>query len=62
MEKPKRNPSKLLFGLALAFGFMALGVYLAGSQNTLVRMLGYANIIFFSGLILFAFYKLAFKK
>ncbi|MEC4005051.1 hypothetical protein OX283_010310 [Flavobacterium sp. SUN052] len=47
-----------LLGIAIAILFIMLGVYLTSKENQLAVIIGYANIVFFSGLIIFAILKL----
>jgi len=54
---------KSLFGFAGSFGFIALGVYLLNTnKTTLGQIAGYANIVLFGGLILWASYKILIRK
>jgi FtsH-binding integral membrane protein len=53
---------KPFLGIGLALIFIFMGVFLIGKDEKLVQIIGYANILFFSGLILFSFYKLISKK
>ncbi len=49
---------KLMFGLALCAGFIAVGIYLLDHPNQLARTIGGANVLFFSALLALAVYKL----
>lgn len=48
---------KPLFGIGVALLFIILGFYLIKEEDQLAITIGYANIVFWSGLILFALYK-----
>lgn len=48
---------KPLFGIGGALLFILLGFYLIREEDQLAITIGYANIIFWSGIILFALYK-----
>lgn len=56
------NNLKPLFGLALAFLLLCLGFYLIENEDQLSIIIGYVNIVFWSGIILFALYKFITKK
>jgi hypothetical protein len=47
-----------LFGIIIAILFITLGIYLISKEDQLSNIVGYANIIFFSGVLLFTFVKL----
>jgi hypothetical protein len=47
-----------LLGISIAILFIILGVYLISKDDRLAVIFGYANIVFFSGLIIFAIIKL----
>lgn len=57
-----KNTFKLIYGLLIAALFLLLGFHLIKKEDTFAIGVGYANIFFWSGLILFTFYKLATKK
>jgi hypothetical protein len=46
-----------LFGISIAILFIFLGIQLIQREDTFTVVVGYANIIFFAGLIIFALYK-----
>ena len=56
------NTFKPLFGIGLALLFVLLGFYLIGKDSQLAIIVGYVNIVFWSGLILLALYKFITKK
>lgn len=56
------NNFKPLFGIGIALLFIILGFYLIEKESELAIVAGYANIIFWSGLILLSIYKLITKK
>jgi len=47
-----------LFGIGIAILFIILGINLISKEDEFTVIVGYANIVFFSGLIIFAFIKL----
>ena len=47
-----------LFGISIALLFIFLGINLIQKEDEFTVIVGYTNIIFFSGLIIFAFIKL----
>ncbi len=49
---------KLLFSLGIALLFIALGCYLIKKDDNISVTIGYANIIFFSIILLLSFAKL----
>ena len=49
---------KLLFGLALCVGFIALGIHLLSHPKPIARTIGGANIVFFSLVLAAALFKL----
>jgi len=51
-----------LLGIAIAILFIILGVYLISKDDRLAVIVGYANIVFFSGLLIFTLIKLLSKK
>ncbi|AWI26454.1 hypothetical protein [Flavobacterium pallidum] len=57
---------KTLFNLIKAFGlaiiFIVMGFYLIQKEDRLAKIIGYANIIFWSGLLLLAFGKLIYDN
>ncbi len=55
----KKSP---LFGISIAILFIFLGINLIQRENTFTVFVGYANIIVFSGLIIFALYKKLSKR
>lgn len=56
------NSFKPLLGIAIALLFIVLGFYLIEKESQLAIVVGYINIIFWSGLILLSLYKLITKK
>ena len=56
------NNLKPLFGISIAILFIILGTRLIEKEDKFTVIVGYANIIFWSFMILFTFYKLATKK
>jgi hypothetical protein len=50
----KKSP---LFGISIAILFIFLGIQLIQREDTFTVVVGYANIFFFAGLIIFALYK-----
>ncbi|WP_396194755.1 hypothetical protein [Flavobacterium sp.] len=52
---------KLLFSIGTALLFVILGFYLLKKEDNMAVFFGYANIIFFSGIILLSIYKLVRK-
>jgi len=56
------NTFKPLFGIGLALLFVLLGFYLIEKDSQLAIIVGYVNIVFWSGLILLALYKFITKK
>jgi hypothetical protein len=50
----KKSP---LFGISIAILFIFLGINLIQKEGTFIVVVGYANIIVFSALIIFALYK-----
>lgn len=44
---------KPFLGIGLALIFIFIGIFLIGKDKKLVQIIGYANILFFSGLIFF---------
>jgi FtsH-binding integral membrane protein len=51
-----------LFGIVIAIFFIFLGINLIQKEDTFSVIVGYANVIVFSGLIIFALYKLLSNK
>ena len=51
------NSLKPLFGIGSALLFILLGFYLIKEEDQLAITIGYANIVFWSGIILFTLYK-----
>lgn len=47
-----------LFGIGIAVLFIILGINLIAKEDEFTVIVGYATIVFFSGLIIFAFIKL----
>lgn len=56
------NTFKPIFGIAIAIIFIIIGFYLIGLGDQLSVIIGYANVIFWSSLLLFAAYKILLKK
>ena len=56
------NNFKPLFGISIAILFIILGTHLIEKEDKFTVIVGYANIIFWSAMILFTLYKLATKK
>jgi|GEM_PF-6931466 len=56
------NSFKPLFGVGIALLFVLLGSYLIEKDSQLAIVVGYVNIVFWSGLILLALYKFITKK
>lgn len=52
----------LCYSIGVSILFISLGFYLTKKEDVFRICIGYANIIFFSGLILFTLYKLIIKK
>lgn len=50
--------AKPLFGIALALLFVSLGCYLIQKEDTMSQVIGYANVIFFSALLILALFKI----
>ncbi len=57
-----KNTFKLFYGISIAILFIILGFYLINKGDRFSIWTGYANIIFWSGLLLFTIYKLITKK
>lgn len=53
---------KPLLGIGMALIFIVIGFYLISKGDQLSIIIGYANVIFWSGIILFAAYKTLIKK
>ncbi len=53
---------KLLFGLALCVGFIALGIYLLSHPKPIAKTIGGANIAFFSLVLAAALFKMIKSK
>lgn len=53
---------KPIFGIAIALIFIVIGFNLIAKEDQLSVIIGYANVIFWSGIILFAGYKTLIKK
>lgn len=53
---------KPVFGIAIALIFIVIGFYLIEKEDQLSVIIGYANVIFWSCMILFAVYKTLIKK
>lgn len=51
-----------LLGIVIAVFFIFLGINLIQKEDTFIVIVGYANIIVFSGLIIFTLYKLLSNK
>jgi len=61
--KHKENLKKLpLLGIVIAVLFIYLGVQLTAKEDEFTVIVGYINIIFFSGLLLLVLNKLLFKN
>lgn len=58
----KIDTSKLVFPLIIAISFLLLGIYLVQKDTLLGTIIGYANIIFWSGMILFAGFRFLSQK
>lgn len=58
----KIDTSKLVFPLIIAISFLLLGIHLVQKDTLLGTIIGYANIIFWSGMILFAGFRLLSQK
>ena len=56
------NNLKPLFGISIAILFIILGTHLIEKEDKFTVFAGYANIIFFSGLIILAVIKLLSKR
>lgn len=56
------NNFKPLFGIGIALLFILLGFYLIEKEDQFAIIVGYVNIVFWSGMILFALYKFITKK
>jgi len=57
------NYAKLMFPLVISAGFICLGFYLINKYDDFwPTAIGYANIIFFSGLIIFAIGKIVLNR
>ena len=56
------NNLKPLFGISIAILFIILGTHLIEKEDKFTVIVGYANITFWSAMILFTFYKLVTKK
>ncbi len=56
------NTFKPIFGIAIAIIFIIIGFYLIGLGDQLSVIIGYANVIFWSCLLLFVAYKILLKK
>ncbi len=56
------NNLKPLFGISVAILFIILGTHLITKQDKFSVIAGYANIIFFSGLIVITIVKLLSKR
>lgn len=56
------NNLKPLFGISIAILFIILGINLIAKEDKISIIVGYANIIFFSGLIVFTIIKLLSKR
>lgn len=46
-----------LLGIALAIGFIFIGIYLIQQEENYKVIFGYISIVFWSGLLLFSLYK-----
>lgn len=53
---------KLYYPITIAVLFIVLGFHLIKKEDKFAVIIGYANIIFWSAMILFTLYKLATKK
>jgi len=53
---------KPIFGIAIALIFIVIGFNLIAKEDQLSVIIGYSNVIFWSGIILFAGYKTLIKK
>lgn len=53
---------KPIFGIAIALIFIVIGFNLIAKEDQLSVIIGYLNVIFWSGIILFAAYKTLIKK
>lgn len=53
---------KPIFGIAITLIFIVIGFNLIAKEDQLSVIIGYANVIFWSGIILFAAYKTLIKK
>jgi hypothetical protein len=56
------NNFKPLFGISIAILFIIIGTNLITKEDKFTVVVGYANIIFFSGLIILAIIKLLSKR
>lgn len=56
------NNLRPLSGIGIALIFVVLGFYLTQRESQLAVVVGYINIVFWSGLILLSLYKLITKK
>lgn len=56
------NNFRPLFGIGIAILFIFLGFYLIEKESQFAIIVGYVNIVFWSGIILFALYKFMTKK
>ena len=49
---------KPLFGIVMALLFVFIGCYLIQKDDKWTQIIGYGNVIFFGGLLIFAIFKL----
>lgn len=56
------NTIKHLMGIGIALFFVGLGIYLIQKEDQNAVVVGYANIIFFSGIIIYAVIKMLKKN
>ena len=52
------NYTKLLLASAVGTGFICLGIHLVKTQTTIGLVIGYANILFWTAMFIFAIYKI----
>lgn len=56
------NTIKHLMGIGIALFFVGLGIYLIQKEDQNAIIVGYANIIFFSGIIMYSVIKMLKNK
>jgi hypothetical protein len=49
-----RSVTRAIFAFGSMFGFIWMGFHIIRDGSTMALIIGYSNIIFFSGLLLFA--------